>query len=153
MRFLHLVVGGIVFVVFLSTGGYMQNRFPGIYHGNEAIRMMFRANHIYILLAALLNLGMGCYLVARAAGWRRRLQWLGSLLILVCTGLLVAAFYQEPMRGSFERPLTVAGIFFLFVGTTLHLISSLPPRGRARAAEAEQSVRGKEKQEAFAGKR
>ena len=52
MRFLHLVVGGIVFVVFLSTGGYMQNRFPGIYHGNEAIRMMFRANHIYILLAS-----------------------------------------------------------------------------------------------------
>ncbi len=29
----------------------------------EAIRFMFRANHIYILLAGLLNIGMGSYLI------------------------------------------------------------------------------------------
>jgi len=152
MRFLHLVVGGVAFVIFLSTGGYMQNRFPDIYHGNEAIRMMFRANHIYILLAALLNLGMGCYLVARAAGWRRRLQWLGSLLILACTGLLVAAFYQEPIRGSFERPLTTAGIFFLFLGTLFHALSSLPPR-KALASPAANPTQEAQQQEALASKR
>jgi Na+/melibiose symporter-like transporter len=152
MRFLHLIVGGIAFVVFLSTGGYMQNRFPDIYQGNEVIRMMFRANHVYILLAALLNLGIGCYLVVRAAGWRRRLQWLGSLLILICTGLLVAAFYQEPMRGSFERPLTTGGIFFLFLGTLLHALSSLPPR-KVLASTAAKPIQEAQEQEALSAKR
>jgi hypothetical protein len=55
MRKLHLIVGLAGVAVFLATGLYMHARFPALYGGNEALRFMYRANHVYLLLASLIN--------------------------------------------------------------------------------------------------
>ncbi|MGH2566714.1 MAG: hypothetical protein ACRDGA_00120 [Bacteroidota bacterium] len=52
----HIVIGIATVVVFLGTGLYMRLNFPDLYESNEAIRYLFRANHLYILFAGLLNI-------------------------------------------------------------------------------------------------
>ena len=51
VRKLHLIVGLAGVAVFLGTGVYMRTHFPALYAGNEALRYMYRANHVYLLTA------------------------------------------------------------------------------------------------------
>ena len=125
MKRAHQIVGLATLAVFLGTGVYMRTHFPGIYRSDAGIRMMFRANHVYILLTALLNLGLGSYVVLYAQRWRRALQWAGSGLVLIATPVLIAAFFYEPVRGSWQRPMTLHSVVLLLVGTLLHLISGI----------------------------
>ena len=53
MRIMHLLIGLVGFAAFLGTGLYMARHFPGAYASDEAIRYMYRANHVYLLLASL----------------------------------------------------------------------------------------------------
>jgi hypothetical protein len=128
MRKLHLTLGAVLFVVFLVTGRYMRTHFPAAFAGNEAIRYLYRANHVYILMAALLNLALGAHLAA-AAGVRRYLQAAGSVLLLVSAVLLVVAFYREPPLSSPHRPLTGYGMYTALAGTFAHTFAA-----RRRAA-------------------
>jgi hypothetical protein len=120
MRKLHLVLGTSLFVVFLATGYYMHTHFPAAYAGNEAVRYLYRANHIYILLSALLNLALGAHFQA-AEGARRHVQTIGSVLLLVSAVLLVAAFYREPPHANPHRPFTGYGIYAVVAGTLAHV--------------------------------
>lgn len=108
---------------------YMRRHFPGIYAGNEAARMMFRANHIYLLLAAVANLGIGAYVVAHPRGWRRFVQIAASGLVVLGTTLLAAAFFWEPVTASFARVWTFRGVVLLLAGTVGHLASVLVESG------------------------
>jgi hypothetical protein len=114
-------------LVFLGTGVYLITHFPELHGGNDGVRFQFRANHVYILLSSLLNWGLGLYVVAKESGWRRGAQRLGSMLLLAVPGLLVAAFFIEPARGSPDRPLTLLAMVLLLGGTVLHALG----RGRA----------------------
>ena len=125
MKRVHRVAGVIALAVFLATGVYMRTHFPGIYRGDAGIRMQFRASHIYILLTALLNIGIGTYFFPQAQRWRRVLQRLGSILILPATPLVIAAFFYEPPRGSMQRPVTLLAVILLLAGTLSHLASGV----------------------------
>ena len=125
MRSLHRVAGVILVFVFLGTGVYMRRSFPRIYAGNETAHMMFRANHIYLLFAALINLVLGANLAPHTAGWRRTIQVAGSALVLLMAALLVVAFFVEPVRGSFDRPMTYYGVILLAVGVAVHFVSAI----------------------------
>lgn len=46
----------------------MRASFPDLYAGNEAVRYMYRANHIYLLFASVLNLVMGAHLCVTDGG-------------------------------------------------------------------------------------
>lgn len=118
---IHLILGFAVFGVFLCTGLYMRANFPGLYHGNEAIHYMYRANHIYILLSGLLNIIVGVYSSPSPQRWKANLQRLGSLLFLLGPAILVFAFFYEASRGGPERPVTLIGVLCLFTGTACHL--------------------------------
>ena len=122
MKRFHLIVGLAVVVIFLLTGQYME------YLHNRQLpdgqRMLYRSRHIYLLLAGLLNLAIGIYFTARQ-GWRKKLQLVGSLLIVFAPGPLLAGFFSEPDKGPEQTMLAPLGIFAVALGTLCHLISSL----------------------------
>ena len=126
MKRFHLIIGLTVVFVFLLTGQYME------YVHNRLLpdgpRMLYRSRHIYLLLSGLLNLGIGIYFTPRQPGWRRTLQIIGSLLIVVTPGLLLAGFFVEPNRGPEKTMLAPLGIFAVALGTVFHFISSLRQR-------------------------
>jgi FtsH-binding integral membrane protein len=131
MRRAHLLVGVFGVLVFLGTGLYMRSGFPGLYVGNEALRYMYRANHIYLLLASLVNMVLGIYLAAPEAGWRALLSRIGSVLVVLSPVLLCYAFFAEVPKASPERVFTALGVFALAAGVVAQL-----PSYRVRGARA-----------------
>jgi len=121
MRRFHLLLGLVVVVVFLLTGQYMEyvhNRLLP-----DGMRMLYRSRHIYFLLAGILNLSLGLYMVPRPGGWRRVLQIVGSILIGLSPGFLLIGFFLEPGWGPEKTSVAPLGIFAIAIGMLLHLLS------------------------------
>ncbi|HYO63423.1 MAG TPA: hypothetical protein VER08_07180 [Pyrinomonadaceae bacterium] len=128
MRLFHLFFGVLLFVAFLLTGQYMD-----IYHNHlegmaDGPRLLMRSRHIYILLAALLNLGLGAYFTPRRAAWRRGMQYAGSALVAASSALLVAAFFYEPRWPAFYTPLSRLGLYTVLAGTLFHVFGGAARR-------------------------
>ena len=124
MRLLHTLTGVLTVVIFLGTGAYMRINGPALFQSDPTVRMMFRSNHIYILLAGLINIGIGCYLVLSQHPRRRMLQLIGSSLLLVAPVVLICAFFYEPSGKGFERHLTLVAMILLLTGGMSHLLST-----------------------------
>jgi hypothetical protein len=132
MKRLHLICGVLVVLVFLLTGQYMDFQAPPVRElADEGTRMMFRSRHIYLLLAGLVNLGVGLYFTYHRARWRKTLQVAGSALILLAPLLMTAAFFYEPTLRGLKRPFTLPGIVSLFAGVFLHLFSGMRQKHEA----------------------
>lgn len=56
LKRINLIFGLLLFIVFLGTGYYMAEYFRPEHMDNLVMRMQIRANHIYILFIALLNI-------------------------------------------------------------------------------------------------
>jgi hypothetical protein len=125
MKRLHLWVGAVALFVFLLTGQYMDYLEVRTNALGETARVMFRSRHIYLLLAALVNLGLGAYFSYRERGWRRGLQLLGSALVILAPALMVAAFFSEPTEPGLKRHFTLPAVVILSVGTLLHALSGI----------------------------
>ena len=123
MKRLHLWVGAVVLLAFLLTGQYMDYLEVRTNALGETARVMFRSRHIYLLLAGLVNVGVGAYFGYRERGWRRRLQLLGSALIVVAPALMLAAFFAEPGEPGLKRHFTLPAVVILSSGTLLHALS------------------------------
>ena len=82
LKSLHLLVGVAGVLVFLGTGAYMATHFPAAYSGNEAIRYMYRANHVYLLLASLINIALGIYRGTSRPSWGGKAALIGSALVI-----------------------------------------------------------------------
>jgi hypothetical protein len=128
LKLTHLIVGGFTVITFLLTGLYMRKNFPELYGDNQAMRMMFRSSHIYILLIGLLNVVFGSYLTLSLENWKRILQVIGSALILAATGMLIYAFFHEPFLSGIHRPVTFKAVIMLLTGTLGHFVGSLPTK-------------------------
>lgn len=130
MRRAHLAIGLAFLVIFALTGVYLRRSFPEAYHGDSGIHMMYRAGHIYILFAALLNVAFGVYFhrPPGQAARQRRLRTFGSAVLLAMPAVLTVAFFVEPAGGGFGRPLTSLGIFGTALGVVAHLVPT--PGGR-----------------------
>ncbi len=125
MRTFHLIFGFLIVIAFLLTGQYMD-----IYHNHlsempDGLRMLYRTRHIFILLAGLLNLGIGAYFNYRQKLWRRILQSLGSALLVVASVLFIAAFFYEPTLKDLHTPLSHWGTYTVLAGTLFHVFSGL----------------------------
>src|SRR5262249_37684403 len=92
-----------------------------LYEENLVVRMMFRSIHIYILLAGLINICLGTYLILSDLKWRRALQFFGSICLLLAPPILMYTFFTETRVENLERPLTLFSIVLLLVGTLSHL--------------------------------
>jgi hypothetical protein len=125
MKRLHLWVGAVALLLFLLTGQYMDYLEVRTNALGETARVMFRSRHIYLLLAALVNLGVGAYFSYRVRGWRRRLQLLGSALVVAAPALMLAAFFTEPSEPGLKRHFTLPAVVILSAGTLLHALSGI----------------------------
>ncbi len=132
MKRLHLVVGVAALVAFLLTGQYMDYLEVRTNALGETARVMFRSRHIYLLLAGLVNVGLGAYFDYRERGWRRRLQLFGSALVIAAPALMLAAFFAEPGAPGLKRHFTLPAVVILSVGTLLHALSGLRSGAGAR---------------------
>ena len=121
MKKTHLVFGLVMFLVFVLTGQYMEyvhNRtLP------DAMRVLYRSRHIYLLFNALINVTLGLYVQYAPPGWRRSLQLIGSVLIIIAPAFLLVGFFYEPARGADQTIIAPYGIFATAIGILLHLIS------------------------------
>lgn len=97
----------------------MATHFPAAYEANEAIRYMYRANHVYLLLGSLVNLAIGFYRGGTHPGWRGKAALAGSALVLIAPLVLLYAFFVEPPRGVPERPATLVGIAMMLGGVLM----------------------------------
>jgi magnesium-transporting ATPase (P-type) len=123
MKQFHLWFGLAIVVIFLLTGQYME-----YVHNRElpdGPRMLYRSRHIYLLLTGLINLGLGTYFNIQPHGWRRIMQTIGSILIVLAPFLLLAGFFYEPSRGTARTTIAPLGIFAVAIGTLLHFISGV----------------------------
>lgn len=122
-----MIFGVLAVVAFLLTGQYMDRFHEHLDGMADGQRMLYRSRHIYILLAGLLNLGLGAYWRPRPTQTQRGLQLIGSALIVAATCLLVAAFFYEPPLADPEQvPLSRRGLYAILAGTLFHLISGAP---------------------------
>ena len=61
MRKIHLISGLLFFALFLVSGRHMGQVLPAFSGELDGLRMMYRASHVYLLYASLLNLLAGAY--------------------------------------------------------------------------------------------
>jgi hypothetical protein len=124
LRLTQTAGGALGVVVFLYTGLYMRSHFPAAYEGDEAIRYLYRANHLYIMFSSVLNLVVGRSLVFARMPWRRALQIGGSVALLAAMALLIAAFFREPQFGGVVRQSTLLGCVLALGGSLVHAIAT-----------------------------
>ncbi len=131
LRCLHLAVGLLGLLAFLAASLYLYLDLAERAQG-ELQGIMYRATHIYLLCAALLNVQLGCYLSVLNFPLARTLQWLGSILLLLAPPLLLLAIFDEPVSTSPELPYTLPAVIALFVGVTLHAVARVLARRQSR---------------------
>ena len=123
LRKLHFVVGFAGVAAFIVTGAYMRAGFPDLYATNEVLRYLYRSNHVYVLLASLVNLALGVHLTPVPPGWRATVSRLGSLLALVSPAVLCLAFFLEAPVPTPERVWTLVGVVAVTAGIALHVLA------------------------------
>jgi hypothetical protein len=128
LRKLHFAVGLAGVVAFLVTGAYMNAGFPELYAGNEVMRYLYRSNHVYVLLASLVNVALGVHIVPAAPGWRATVSLVGSFLALASPVVLCFAFFFEAPLATPERVWTLAGVVALTAGIALHALGGMGVR-------------------------
>jgi NhaP-type Na+/H+ or K+/H+ antiporter len=124
LRTIHLLIGLLGIAIFLLTGQYMRHFIHGAMEQSDRLRFSTRANHVYILMSALLNLSLGSYFRLSVIRWRAWLQIIASSLIIIALGVLIGAFFYEPKDGL-HRPLTTPAIIASLTGVALHFLSTL----------------------------
>jgi hypothetical protein len=126
VRRIHLIIGLLGVIAFVITGQVMARHVPNMHTLSPEVRMMYISRHIYLLGAALVNLVLGLYLQTNPPGWRRILQHIGSLLIVLSVVSLLMAFVSEPALGMAGRSWqSFFGLIALFAGVMTHLVASL----------------------------
>lgn len=124
MKKAHVLAGILTFTVFLGTGVYMRLNFPDLYGDREAIRFLFRANHVYILFAGLPNVLAGMIPHSfKKDGVLERADVPGSIALLLSAPLFIAAFFLEPPGAGPLRPVATAGAFLMLIGVELLVLA------------------------------
>jgi hypothetical protein len=117
-------------IAFLATGLYMRRYPSGMASLDGGTRMLFRSRHIDLLLASLLNLGLGTYFHPSPRLSRRSAQAFASLPILAAPPLLLAAFFVEPSRPLPGATITLSAAIGLLAGTIGHALAAGRGPGR-----------------------
>ena len=88
----HLTIGWTVLLLFAASGVYLRVKAPSVYLGDEVSHMMFRANHIYILMAGIANVAIGRYVVPVEDKRGKLMQSIAMAAMTISSVLLVFAF-------------------------------------------------------------
>lgn len=120
LKNIHFLIGLLTIFHFVITGLEMRLNLFSIDSNDTMTRMMFRANHIYILFMGLVNLPVSYTLKDE----RRltKIQLLTTLILIASTVGLSISFYLEPTTQTFTRKVTAYSIQGCLLGTALHLL-------------------------------
>ena len=132
MPYLHLIFGILLFIVFAVTGRFMRWDFPDKEIIPQDLRILMRSRHIYILFSALLHLLLGVYLQISVKTWRKVLQILGSILLIVASGLLIWGFIYDTYYVKTFSDVARFGIYLSLAGVVFHLIGGFLGQKPAR---------------------
>jgi hypothetical protein len=125
MGWFHLILGLIVFVVFVTTGKYMRIDFPDKDAISPELRILMRSRHIYILFSALIHLSLGVYVQLRPELRRRLIQFAGSAVLTYSSVLLIWAFVVESYSLQHFSNLSRTGIYAALTGIGIHILGGL----------------------------
>lgn len=125
-RRIHQGWGLVCLVGFLLTGQYLRRHAPPMADLDPQVRLLLRSRHLYILLAALINLAIGAYFQSAVPGWRRILQCVGSLLLVAGPVAMAIAFFAEADRGNPLGKMALVGASLLLAGTLAHVVTATP---------------------------
>ena len=116
----HWWVGTLTLALFLLSGAYMRwvAHVPQL---QDLTRSVYRSRHLFILLAALVNLAM-----STGHPPARRVQRVISTLMLIAPMLLLTAFWVEPGEGIEAGPWSQYGLFMLFGAAALLVVQRTP---------------------------
>jgi hypothetical protein len=131
MRPVHRIVGLMMLIAFLGTGQYMDRWHAHLRGMSDAQRLLFRSDHIYLLLAAIVNLVLGLYVSRCVHPVARALQVAGSIAIIAAPFLFLMAFFTEPWMTHLMRPWTRPAIYAMFGGALAHLLATFADERRA----------------------
>ena len=125
VRVIHLIFGFLMFIAFLLTGQYMDRNFNHLVDMDDLPRALMRAQHLYILLAASINIALGCYLTVSKDKLVMIFQILGSILIISATLMLLYSFFKELPAEHMERPLCRFALYTMLAGVLGHGVPNL----------------------------
>lgn len=135
MKHAHLFIGLVALAAFLGTGQYMDRFHDHLRGMDDVRRLLFRSTHIYLLLAALVNIVLGLYLTRERTRWRRIVATAGSLMLLAAPVLLLLGFATEPWLEGLERPYSRPALYGSLAGALLHLVARWPNHSRKVSSE------------------
>lgn len=121
LRRSHLIAGLLTLLIFPLSGAYMRIYLADEFAASDRLRFSIRANHIYILLSALIHISIGSYLRVCAKQRWASLQIAASLPLFISTTVVIAAFFAESKTGI-DRPVTLLAMVLASVGTLSHAI-------------------------------
>lgn len=123
MKYINLVFGIILLLIFLATGVYLKTIFKPEHLTDLAARMEIRANHIYILFISLLNiLSVDSYPESKQKVIR--FTGVASRVLLFASGILaVVAFLTEHSGQLTGRLYTFYSVLASLVAIGLFLVS------------------------------
>jgi uncharacterized membrane protein len=126
LKRIHFYFGLAVIAHFVVTGILMRLNYFSIQPEDTLVRMMFRANHIYILFSGLVHLLIHYALKPErpASGF----HFIASGILILATLGISAGFYLDPIKhldqtpSFFDRKLTGYSVQACLLGTGLHLL-------------------------------
>ena len=101
---------------------YKYNHLQGM---PDLERALFRAEHIYILLISLVNLGLGTYLTTFKSKILTIFQLIGSLSITTASVLMVYSFFTELPSQIIERPISRNALYLILGGVLFHAFTQI----------------------------
>lgn len=128
MSYAHLIFGILLFVTFTITGRFMRADFPDKDEMDQGFRLLMRSRHIYILFSSLIHALLGTYFRANSPLPSRILQYAGSAMLFVSSGLLVWAFVAETYQFHAFSNISRYGIYTSLAGVGLHMLGRPRPR-------------------------
>ena len=123
-HYMSLVSAVILFLIFIYTGFILENKFVPKNQQTELVRMMARADHIYIFYVACLNLVLGLWGLNRKSRQSTEnilLQWASRLLLTASSVFPVISFFTQTRETLTERTLNLPGLIVL-IGSMLCVI-------------------------------
>ncbi|MBK9636246.1 MAG: hypothetical protein IPO64_17720 [Bacteroidetes bacterium] len=126
LKKIHFYFGVAVIAHFLITGLLMKMNFFSIEPQDTLVRMMLRANHIYILFSGLINLLVSSSIKRENSG--NKFYFVTSSILIIATIGISISFYIDPINHLYltsyfiQRKLTGYFIIGCLVGTGLHLL-------------------------------
>ncbi|MEA2236080.1 MAG: hypothetical protein QOC81_804 [Thermoanaerobaculia bacterium] len=131
MRRAQLFAGIAMVLAFLTSGLYMHFALNHLRGMPLAIRMVYRASHINMLLIGAFNIASANRAIA-STPIARRLELTASGLAMAAAGFLILAFIFEPGFAALYRPWTRVGVYATFGAIFLEVVGMMSTRREAK---------------------